>query len=54
METDNKLCFETQLLCLWDITAEMLSGKLDGKEWRSKERKGLKHRFGCLLQRGDN
>lgn len=54
LERDNEFCFKAQLTCLWDIIGELLSGKLDRKVWSSRENKGLRHRFGCLLQRDDN
>lgn len=50
-ERDNEFCFKAQLTCLWDIIGELLSGKLDRKVRSSRENKGLRHRFGCLLQK---
>lgn len=54
LEKDNEHYFKTQLMCLSDTTVEILSGKWDRKAWSSKESRGLKHRFGSLLQRAEH
>lgn len=37
LEKDNEIWFKIQLMCLWDITVEILRGKLDRKDWNSRE-----------------